>query len=774
MRSVEPERHERVQPEAAPTGRPETTPRAPLRLDPSTVLALQRTAGNASVSSLLRGHRAVHRAPAASHEDEVRVVERLPTLPEPGVKYVVAKRERGYQFEVTIEGKPVQFQNLTPAQAVAQLRQVWHIVHSDLDEGRAENLRLKERRKEHRTAGYWSELIGDTKVPDPGMWDEVGSGTLSQVRAVLDSTEAELKDHRDRVMAGADRHLPAELENSPLMREALAFDATEERIQRATRLLERATFELNERWKLLDDHVKDSNRGARHAVTGIKASIVVLSAAAGGAGAGFAGADAGLLAQAAYGAGTMGIVGAADETFTQVGEIRIGEREHLDVARIGKRAARDVVTGFVGGVVGGKFSQVLKGRLGAWVSGLTAEEIAASGLTREQLLGNAERLFVEWVAGSVGSSPFTTAAGHVMDLALDGQLKVHTFGEFAHSVIDDMERSAKLGFFLTYAGHAVNGGAGTGANAGRVKPPAPAAKPRPRGSTGHPKPPKPPQIVSSPKGGFEPTTREPVPDDYGPEPEQVELIPTEATPVRETRNMQDPPGSGPPKRFFHTSVVDVEIAVRKALKLVQEKAKTTQQGPREIDSLVAEIAKTDPEFAGEIKRFYAAKEDVEWVEQQMVHLWEQAAEHHCTAAEELERTLGSGTVGINEFRNTAGPDPTASFAEFKTTLEDARPLVDVTSAGDHHGSHTHAFDQYLGDRLFGRGGGLRFRQKLATFEGPTKTQRAGQKDEYEEPMWAQVWDELFDSSDNLRSPEEIGEILQNHLDFPRWDPGKQP
>jgi hypothetical protein len=238
--------------------------------------------------------------------------------------------------------------------------------------------------------------------------------------------------------------------------------------------------------------------------------------------------------------------------------------------------------------------------------------------------------------------------------------------------------------------------------------------------------------------------------------------------------MEDPPGSGPRKRFFHTSVVEVELAVRKALKLVQEKARTTPQRPSEIDSLVAEIARTDPAFAEEVKRFHEAKEDVDWVEQQMVHLWEQAAEHHCTTAEELERILGSGTVGINAFRNMAGPDPTASFAEFRTTLEDVRPLVDVTSAGDHHGSHTHAFDQYLGDRLFGRGGGLRFRQKLAAFDGPTRTRRAGEEGEYEEPFWAQVWDELFDSSDNLHSPEEIGEILQNHLDFPRWNPGRQP
>jgi hypothetical protein len=752
-----------------------------LRLSSSEVVALQRTAGNVNVSALVRERqlgpmrprpaddrhvaadaaistglaRAVQRAPAPAAEGEVRVVERLPTIPEPGVKYVIGAPERRYDFAVTLEGKLAHYRNLTPAQAVEKLRQIWWIVHSDLDDGRAENHKLRQQRKEHRTAGYWSDLAGGTEVPDPAMWDGVGRGTLSEVLTVLDSTDAALKDLHDRYMAGGDRNLPAALEHNPLMKAALAFDAAEERIRRASALLERAAYELSECQKQLDRYRGDTATGAGRAITVIKVSIVVLSSAAGGAGAEFAGAEAGLLAQAAYGAGTMGIVGAADETFTQVGEIRIGERERLDVARIGKRAARDVVTGFVGGVAGGKFSQVLKSRIGAWTSGLSDEALVARGLTREQLLGNGERLFAEWVGGSILASPFTTTAGHLMDRALDGKWKVHTFGEFLNAVIDDMIRGAKMGGFLTYASHAVNGGAGTGANAGRVKPPNPLG------------------IESAPKGGFRPehVTAEPVRENYGPAPEQVELTPAEAMPVRETRNLADPGKT----RKVHTSVVEVETAVQKALKLLAKKGKAANPKPgrRPIDALIAEIARTDREFAGKVRRYYDALDDVTWVEAQMVHLWEQAAEHQRTTAKELEHILGSGTKGINEFRNVKTDDPYVSFADFKKTLLDARPLVDLSSAGDHHGSHTHAFQQYLGDRLFGPGGGLEFRQKLAELQGPTKTRRSGQRDEYEEPFWAQVWDELFDDSDNLHSPEEIGKILQRHLDFPRWDPNEK-
>ena len=795
---------ERREPHATPARPPEpaalTLPApAPSALDPAAVVSLQRTAGNAAVSSLIAGRsgggsrvprpagpdhgggdaaitaglaRAVMRAPAAAAPaggGEVRVVERLPTIQEPGVKYVVAAPERRYTFEVTVEGKPTHFRNLTPAQAVERLRVIWRVVHSDLDDGRRENLKLQQRREEHRTAGFWSDLFGGTEVPDPTMWDEVGRGSLSEVMTVLNSTDAVLKERWAQGEAASDRNLPPELQSNPMMQAALAFDATEEKIKYATALLERATRELNERRQRMDDYVDASNRGAQRMVTGIKVTIVVLSAAAGGAGAEFAGAEAGLLSQAAYGAGTMGIVGAADEAATQLGEMRIGERDHFDVARLGKRAVRDVVTGFVGGVVGGRFSQVLKGRLGAWASGLSDEAIAASGLTREQLLTNGERLFAEWVAGSVASSPFTTTAGHLMDLALDGKLKVHTFGEFARSVLDDMMQSAALGGFLTYAGHAMGGGPGTGAKAGRTKPARGAGKPR-RASTGHPKPPKPPVIHESPPGGFEPTTAEPPAEDYGPEPHVEDIVPTEPTPRRESRNLSDP--GKPGKRKVHASVVEVERAVHEALKQVDEQAKAGPKGPREIDKQIAEIAKTDPAFADQVRRYYDAIGDPKFVEEQMVHLWEQARDHQRTPGEELEQLLGSGTEGINEFKNTPGLKPEAAIEEFRQTLVDPAPLVDLSSAGDHHGSHTHAFQQYLGDQLFGRGEGLKFRQKLATLKGPSKTQRSGQQDTYEKPFWSQLWDELFDASGNLHSPEKIGEILQDHLDFPRWDPSE--
>jgi hypothetical protein len=70
---------------------------------------------------------------------------------------------------------------------------VWRLAHDDLDDGRKENERLVQRRKDHNVAGYWSDLLGGVDVPDPDLWNAVGRGLLAGVRTLLDSTEAELK-----------------------------------------------------------------------------------------------------------------------------------------------------------------------------------------------------------------------------------------------------------------------------------------------------------------------------------------------------------------------------------------------------------------------------------------------------------------------------------------------------------------------------------------------------------------------------------------------------
>src|SRR3954469_14247903 len=194
-----------------PLQAPPTVSRA-ADLGPAGLLALQRGAGNAAVARML----AVAREGVAT-----------------------AQPEKRYDFEVTIDTRPMRFHGLDPAEVVRRLRMVWRMAHDMLDTGRAENQRQVQRRKEHRTAGFWSELLGGVQLPDPDMWNEVGRGALADVRDVLDSTDAVLQKSWAAGEAQIDRGLPPELERNPLMQQALAFDSTRERIEHATRLLEK-------------------------------------------------------------------------------------------------------------------------------------------------------------------------------------------------------------------------------------------------------------------------------------------------------------------------------------------------------------------------------------------------------------------------------------------------------------------------------------------------------------------------------------------------------
>jgi hypothetical protein len=773
---------ERIEPRVAPAP---ARPAVARGLTPATVLALQRTSGNAAVSSLMRSHAHAETQPPA----DVRVVERMPTIPEPGVKYVIGKPGKRYTFDVAYANGTMHFPNMTSPEAIEKLRQIWRMLHEDLKHGRGENLEVQEYREDNVTFGYWADLRGRTHVPDPEMWNAVGGGTLLEVWNLLKVSDDALKADDARAEAVRDESRSTDFKSIPGVKDHLEFDPTEERIRRAGALLEKAGRELNECQRILNAYRRDTARGAELMIRDVKITIGVLTAAAGGVGAGFAPEGAGLLTQAAYGAAGMGAVGAFEETASQAGEMYFGLRDHFDVKALGKRVTRDVVLGFVGGVIGGKFSQVVKGRLTPWLRGLSEAQIAATGLTREELLHDGERFLIEWLAGSVASSPFTTTAGHLLDRALDGKFTVHTWGEFADSVLHQMISDGAMGAFLTHVGLA-------GAKHGRVEPavehpparePAPAASashPRPparsnpeyaqrppgrRPSTGHPKPPKPPVIVESPPGGFEPTAK--APEDSGPMPEPEEIILDEATPLQEPRN----PGTSP-ERKFHKTVSEVQKAVRDALQKLFARGRAELGGrPRKIDALVAEVAKTDAEFAAQIKEYYEAIDDPGWVEEQMLHLWEQARDNVDTTAGELLRALGADERGINEFWNSK-TIPKEWIEEFRQSMADPRVFIDMPLAGDTHSAHIHAFHEYLGDRLFGKGKGRVFRQKLANLKGKGTIERAGQGDEYEKPLWAHVWNELFDADPEggLHWPEGLGKILQDHLDFPVWDPGQRP
>ena len=418
-----------------------STPKSARPREPQGLVALQQSAGHAAVSRML----------AVAPEPHLN----LPTAPAP---------EKRYDLDATLNGFAFQFHGLRPDEAAGKLRQIWHFAHDLLDEGREENRRLVKQRAEHQTAGWWSETLGGTDVPDPEMWNAVGVGPLAEMKRVLDSTDAALKEHWDVGEAGVTRNLPPELQ----ARYAQVFDATEERITRSVALLEKAGNDLRWCQKQLDAYAKGVEKGAKRSITAIRLEIAVLEATVAVTGGQMAAArGAGAVGQAGAMAVAGGVAGAAEETGTQIGEIDMGERDHLDVAKIAKRGAKDVVTGFVAGVVAGKFSNVLSGRLSKWGLTVSEEVLAAHNLTRAQLQTNGAELFARWVAGTA-ASPFQTATGALMDRVLEGSWRSQTWGEFAGQVFDDLETNIKLDAFMTVATHSVNGKsvfAGKGATA---------------------------------------------------------------------------------------------------------------------------------------------------------------------------------------------------------------------------------------------------------------------------------------------------------------------
>ena len=69
--------------------------------------------------------------------------------------------------------------------------------------------------------------------------------------------------------------------------------------------------------------------------------------------------------------------------------------------------------------------------------------------------------------------------------------------------------------------------------------------------------------------------------------------------------------------------------------------------------------------------------------------------------------------------------------------------------------------------MFGPGEGLKFRQAIAALKIKGTIERSGQGDSYEKPAWSHIWDYLHDADieGGLHSPEGLGRVLQDNLDF---------
>jgi hypothetical protein len=169
----------------------------------------------------------------------------------------------------------------------------------------------------------------------------------------------------------------------------------------------------------------------------------------------------------------------------------------------------------------------------------------------------------------------------------------------------------------------------------------------------------------------------------------------------------------------------------------------------------------------QLPKAYAALRDPAAAERAAARVFKHAAGRKppITTREALEELVGGGTPvevkvleeDIERFRKVIAGDP---------------PFRDLAFAADHHGAHTHMFQELIVDEaLGGKGAGRAFRKLIARVDGPAvaETTLSGRP----RPFWSAVWDALFDDfggTGHLNDPESIGGLLQTHLGLPRWEP----
>lgn len=417
------------------------------------IIHLQHSAGNAAVASLISGAAesvAMRSAdpsatPGGSGSVAGQHLSIMDSVPSP-----IPVQPKAYDVSLVVDGKPVHYPGLPPAVAIKRLLGIWLTCHHDLDLYRKLHSEFLEQRREHWVAGFWSDTFGGVSLPDVDMWNEIGRGPLADAKQALDATDEVLHEQWLRNEASVDRGIPDELKNNPYIKQALEFDATQMRVEGAARHLETGSRQLAAGWAQIQKWIEGSEKGAERAISGIRVAITVLSAAATAEGATFAGEGAGLIGKSFFSAVTGGGIGMATETATQIGEMRIDARSEFDFGKIVKRGAKDTAANFVGAMIGGKFTDALKGGLSRWVTGLSAAQRTAFGVTDDEILGNATRMFVEWAAG-VGSTPFTTLTGATMDRLLNGHWN-GSWSDFAGQVLDDMRTGGILSAVLIAGG----------------------------------------------------------------------------------------------------------------------------------------------------------------------------------------------------------------------------------------------------------------------------------------------------------------------------------
>jgi hypothetical protein len=421
---------------------------------------LQATLGNQAVSRALRrrqspwGRRAVGREAAAAPAPGAAAPASAP--PAAAGAAAAPPDEKRYSIELVI---PHQFMHSAetlsyPNQSEAEAFKAFHKIHGKLgdiiDNHKYLHRMLMENREDHDIVGFWSDTFGGVSMPDYEMW-EVPRGTLFEAKLMLEGAEQGRTD-----TTSAQRYFIDQITEGTWRGH---FDPTAGRLQQVATFLQVAANQMGECIERVITYKDGTEAGAQTGITVCKVSIAVLSTAVGGEAFTMARtAGYGIAMSGAAAGGASVITTEAAEIGGQIGEMRYGEREwfDFDYEKIAKVGAKSAVTGFVGAVVGGKMGELV----GAGFARYAAPYLTDIGINLNsagmKMLGG---LGANWLT-TIGSTPFTTASGVLMDKAM-GDKTVKSWGEFFDLTLHETWSGLEMGTFLHMAGATIEHAGGT-------------------------------------------------------------------------------------------------------------------------------------------------------------------------------------------------------------------------------------------------------------------------------------------------------------------------
>jgi hypothetical protein len=345
-----------------------------------------------------------------------------------------------WDVEYTMYGRPEVFKGLDDEGAIRKLQGFYFAVMGDMSAGSKMQANWQKEMGERagtRWAAAASSIVGGADWPDPKDWYTVEASMADAGQILRESLWAVMAAKNDPELDAGAR--------------AQARPLTEDRLNEVVKILELGDHDADQAWTNWKNFIKDTDKGASRAVTGLKvakvAGAIAVTYLTAGAAAelelGFWGTTTAIaVAGGGYASG--------QELAGQGGEMLFGDRDHIDWGKVAKVGAVNAAAGFVGGAIGGKFAGVLGNSLGKMVGGLAPEVMETAGIEGAELLTNGEKIFVNWL-GNTAASPFQTTTSVLMQSALDQKWSVSSTGDFFDLVLGDMVKNGTIGAFFSFA-----------------------------------------------------------------------------------------------------------------------------------------------------------------------------------------------------------------------------------------------------------------------------------------------------------------------------------